>query len=329
MSALEFFYHHLQIWNQQLSLEPKESRQKRDKCITLLQSGHFESLITYLKDKPALFSSLFSANRYNNIQLAADIVLSDTKQSEFCRTLLQLAPLFPYITSLINGSLFDAMIFSKISNSDFAALKTPLIDRMKSMVRIPEGTFMMGALPNDEFADMDQKPQHSVQITRDFWMGRYPVTQGLYQMVVGKNPSHFQGFSRPVETVDWLECILFCNAMSESERLEPVYTLPTHTHPTVEEYPNFCAQIQTNWDANGYRLPTESEWEYAARGGGYQQYAGSDDFDLVGWFGEDDEDFYEEYDPKIAGNSNDQTHTVGQKNANAFGLYDIAIQRPN
>lgn len=151
----------------------------------------------------------------------------------------------------------------------------------------------------------------------DFYMGVYEVTQDLYKMVMGKNPSKFKGKKRPVETVSWCDAVLFCNTLSTQEGLEPVYEIPkglraacksqsSHYDDKVDE---LSEGVKWNQEANGYRLPTEAEWEYAAKGGESYLYSGSDKVDEVAW-----------YD----GNSNDETHPVGQKKANGYGLYDMS-----
>jgi len=96
--------------------------------------------------------------------------------------------------------------------------------------------------------------------------------------------------------VSWLEAVKFCNALSELEGLTPAYRISGDT-------------VTWNREAAGYRLPTESEWEFAARGGGSHLYSGSNDLDTVGWYGS---------------NSGMTTHDVGGKQANAFGLYDMS-----
>jgi sulfatase modifying factor 1 len=164
------------------------------------------------------------------------------------------------------------------------------------MVKIEPCTFMMGALGEDEDADDDEKPRHEVKLTRSFAVGKYQVTQALWESVMGNNPSEFKGKDRPVECVSWFDCVDFCNKLSEKEGLEKAYTTNG-------------SEVSQNLDAKGYRLPTEAEWECAARGGEYHLYAGSDNIDEVAWTRE---------------NSNKQTHGVGQKKANGFGLYDMS-----
>lgn len=133
---------------------------------------------------------------------------------------------------------------------------------------------------NDEQAESREKPVQQVEVP-DFYLGQHPVTQALWQAVMGENPSFFPGADRPVESVSWDDCQVFIQRLNE------------RTGQT-------------------YRLPSEVEWEYAARGGalseGYR-YAGSDLLDEVGWYGR---------------NSGNETHPVGQKLPNELGLYDMS-----
>ena len=206
----------------------------------------------------------------------------------------------PIWQELYESGAFDSMEFRALGDvaiEDLSESEKAFCVRMaKPMVRVPAGEFMMGALEEDEDARSDESPRHKVILTRDFLIGKYQVTQALWENVMGNNPSHFKGANRPVECVSWLDCVLFCNTLSELEGLDAAYIIDGH-------------DVTCNWDAKGYRLPTEAEWEYCARGGEYHKYSGSDNLDEVAWFWD---------------NSDDETHPVGQKKPNGFGLYDMS-----
>ena len=153
------------------------------------------------------------------------------------------------------------------------------------LAHISPGSFQMGC--DDEW--FDTNPVHTVRISQGYWMGKCEVTQQQYQTIMGSNPSKCQGASNPVERVSWNDCLSFCKKLTDRERRAD--RLP-------EDYE--------------YRLPTEAEWEYAARGGSRGRdtnYAGSDSIDSVAWY--DD-------------NCGSKTHPVGQKQANELGLYDMS-----
>jgi formylglycine-generating enzyme required for sulfatase activity len=187
-----------------------------------------------------------------------------------------------------------------------AALKTITNTNGTKLVLIPASEFLMGSPASDTDAIAYEKPQHRVRITRPFYLGETEVTQGQYQEVTGANPSHFKGSAlRPVETVSWLDAINYCNALSCKEGLTPFYRVQGET----VEVPD--------WNATGYRLPTEAEWEYACRAGSTTRYSFGDDAAGLGAFA-----WYVD-------NSRPQTqnvrrsHQVGQKRPNAWGLYDM------
>ena len=120
------------------------------------------------------------------------------------------------------------------------------------LVFINGGSFEMGS-PETEMQRETDETQHEVTVS-DFYIGKYEVTQSEYEEVIGENPSNFKGENLPVENVSWYDAIEYCNRLSEQEGLTPVYTIDGEN---------------VSWDrsANGYRLPTEAEWEYAARAG--------------------------------------------------------------
>jgi formylglycine-generating enzyme required for sulfatase activity len=165
-------------------------------------------------------------------------------------------------------------------------------------VRIEPGEFLMGSPDSDSVAAADEKPQHRVRISKAFYLGIHEVTQGDYQAVTGENPSHFKGSSDlPVERVSWLDAVRFCNKLSERERRDPFYNIDG-------------AQV-TIAGGNGYRLPTEAEWEYACRAGTSTSYPFGDDAAALG-----------EYAWYVA-NSDGKTHPVGKEKPTPWGLYDM------
>ena len=141
---------------------------------------------------------------------------------------------------------------------------------------------------------------HRVRFTRSLLVALIPVTQNLYELIMGNNPSRFKGARRPVENITFWQALEFCNRLSREEGLTPAYTLfEDRGKPAVE-------WIQSS---NGYRLPTEAEWEYVAKAGKENSFSGGNQLEDVGWYQR---------------NSYNQTHTVGQKNANEWGIYDLS-----
>jgi sulfatase modifying factor 1 len=173
-----------------------------------------------------------------------------------------------------------------------------------NMIACPKGVFWMGSEDGD--GNGDENPRHKVQMSKWMWMGETQVTQELWQKVMGWNPSFFEkSLKLPVESVNWYDCLVFCNKLSELEGFIPCFSLKN-----VEKHYDQITKAIVEWNrnANGYRLPTEAEWEYCAKAGTELIYSGSDDIDEVAWF----EDH------------SDQTHEVKTKKANAWGLYDMS-----
>ncbi len=164
-------------------------------------------------------------------------------------------------------------------------------------VLIPSGTFTMGCTSEQSGCDGDESPTHKVTLTRDFYMMESEVTQRLYQRVMNSNPSWFQGLDRPVEEVSWFDAVKFANKLSSMEGLEQCYSINGNTVTWSKR------------DCKGWRLPTEAEWEYAARGGQSYKYAGSNNVDEVAWYRD---------------NSGSKTHDVCGKNRNGYGLCDMS-----
>jgi formylglycine-generating enzyme required for sulfatase activity len=160
-----------------------------------------------------------------------------------------------------------------------------------NMVFIPPNVFTMGTSPNEANRQADEGPQTLVALARGFWIGKYEVTQHEYLAVMGSNPSQFTGdLERPVETVSWLDATNYCARLTQQElalgRISP---------------------------GSRYRLPTEAEWECAARAGTSTRFSYGDDPDFTSlaanaWY---------------SGNAGFGTHPVGQKAPNPWGLHDM------
>ncbi len=152
------------------------------------------------------------------------------------------------------------------------------------LVKVEAGSFTMGS-PKDEKGRYNDETQHRVTLTQDYWMGKYAVTQAQWTAVMGDNPSFFEkGRNYPVKSVSWDDAMAFCTKLNQL-KLAP----------------------------SGFRfdLPTEAQWEYAARGGRRSQgfvYSGSDDLDEVAWYG----------------NADLTPHPIGQKKPNELGLFDMS-----
>jgi sulfatase modifying factor 1 len=183
------------------------------------------------------------------------------------------------------------------------AFKNTLIET--DLIQVKGGTFKMGSKTSDTSAELDEQKEHSVTLNT-FEISKFEVTVWEWKQFIKANkmkmpikPSWGWQDNYPINGITWNEAIAYCNWLSTKEKLQPCYS---------KKGPNFVC----NFKANGYRLPTEAEWEFAAKGGtnskGFR-YSGSDKLEDVAWH-------------KV--NSNGQPHTVGTKLPNELGIYDMS-----
>jgi formylglycine-generating enzyme required for sulfatase activity len=185
-------------------------------------------------------------------------------------------------------------------------IATPERIVVPEMVRINGGTFTMGSFASEVGRAADREgPQHRVTVS-SFYMGKYPVTQKEYQEVMGTNPSNFKGDNLPVETVSWYDAVNYCNRLSQREGLTPAYTING-------------TNVTWNSNANGYRLPTEAEWEYACRAGTTTPFSTGNNITTS----QANYNGNYPYDNNAKGTYREKTTAVGSFSQNPWGLYDM------
>ena len=191
------------------------------------------------------------------------------------KEILTLLSLFPVLILFLLATTFISACAPQ--NKITVTVKEVSFD----MIRVEAGTFDMGATSEQQDPDDNEKPVHKVRLVKDYYIGKTEVTQALWKAVMGSNPSEIEGVNKPVECVSYNDCQEFVSKLNAAT-------------------------------GKNFRLPTEAEWEFAARGGNkskHYQYSGSNKLDDVAWYWD---------------NSNMTTHDVATKKPNELGIYDMS-----
>ncbi len=242
------------------------------------------------EDTLTIYGKYFGPERGSSYVLFTNILAHRSDYISWSDTRIKM-----YVPDNAIGDSVYVIVNNKRSNGWHFTIFEPLI---KSAV-INAGSFIMGSNKGSDW----EKPEHIVTIDYDFTMSIYEITQEQWSLITGGNPSRTKIPENPVEQITWFQALKFCNQLSEGFGMQPCYTFYYDQND-----PNKIVRVECNFHANGYRLPTEAEWEYACRAGTTGDFGGTGNIDDMGWTN----NFNLDYPQKC-----------GLKKPNAWGLFDM------
>lgn len=259
-----------------------------------------EITATQIPDAPVLNEPVIDYNRvtliWNLVKYATTYIVEKAENDAFDGAekweVVDTSKTFSYFQAVEETFYYRIRAKNSDGESDWSNTVSITISNYITMVSIPAGSFEMGSSEGD----INEKPVHTVTLDA-FEISIFEITQRQYNELVGRDPSHFKsGDDYPVENVNWYYAVIFCNLLSDKTGLERCYNKSTW---------------ECDFSKNGFRLPTEAEWEYACRAGTTTLfYTGDSESDIAraGWY---------------LNNSSSKTNYVGQKEPNGWGLYDM------
>ena len=243
---------------------------------------------SFAPTEPVVFDTLSVEGEYFGIADEGKIVINDSITIKGNNCILWQYTLIKFIIPK-NFETGEMFIISGKDTSNILEINIKKIPDLQT-VEVPAGTFEMGSI-----ASSVEMPVHTVNISKAFIIAKYEINQRVFETVMGYNPSSVKDWRLPADSIKWLEAVKFCNKLSNLYGLDSCYKITGN---------------EALWDtnANGWRLPTEAEWEYACRAGTTTDFSGTGNLDDMGWYNE---------------NSGLKIMPGGLKNENDFGIYDM------